>query len=96
MLLEPLSFGLGLLLGLHQLIRCPTFFYITLGPIFFDTSLFKLVYYMFANKRYVLASRTICLTDDTAPINENTVETTAIMVFPQNIKLFLEGLNVTL
>lgn len=51
---------------------------------------------MLANKLYVLASRTICLTDATAPTAANIVETTAINVFPQKIKPFLDGLKVTL
>jgi hypothetical protein len=53
-------------------------------------------FHMLANKRYVLASRTICRTDATAPTMDNTEEATAINVLPQKTRPRFEGLKVTL
>ena len=52
--------------------------------------------YTLANKWYVLVSRTICLTDDTAPTAASAEDTTAMVVFIQKTRLFLEGLKLTL
>lgn len=52
--------------------------------------------YILANKRYVLASRTICRTDATAPIAASIEEITAMLVFTQNTALLLDGLKATL
>ena len=52
--------------------------------------------YWLANKRYVLASITICRTDATAPPVDKAVDATAMNVLPQNTRPRFEGLKVTL
>lgn len=51
---------------------------------------------MLANKLYVFASRTICLTEATPPIATKIEETVAMDVLIQKIRLCLDGLKVTL
>lgn len=54
------------------------------------------MFYTSANNLYVLASSKICLTAATMAITPRQENTTAITVLIQNIKLFLDGLNVKL
>ena len=98
-MLEPIALHYGVLhaflLSFPDIFRCLRIIHDTLFWFFYHICYTK-YFYILANKRYALASITICRIDAIAPMAANAVDATAMNVLPQNTRPRFEGLKVTL